>query len=78
MSCAPEVVANTASVREHKVYGPVFDNTVPEKVEGFAMDDPEGRERIRICWPAGEDAAKQVRAALEHLQLTRQLMPGMV
>ena len=78
IACAPAVAANPAAVREHKVYGPLFDSTVPEKVEGFTMDDPEERERIRICWPAGEDAAKQVRSALEHLQLTRQLMPEMV
>ncbi|EPT03717.1 hypothetical protein FOMPIDRAFT_1115869 [Fomitopsis schrenkii] len=60
IACAPEVAANSASVREHKVYGPLFDNTVPEKVKGFTMDDPEERERIRICWPAGEDAAKEI------------------
>jgi len=41
------------------VYGALFDNAVPEQVEGFTMDDPEERERIRACWPAGEDAAKQ-------------------
>lgn len=77
IACAPAVAANSASVREHKLYGSLFDSTVPEKVEGFTMDDPEERERIRICWPAGEDAAKQVRSALEHLQLTQQLTPEM-
>ncbi|KZT74314.1 DNA photolyase [Daedalea quercina L-15889] len=60
LACAPDPVPNSAAVRGHPVYGALFESTVPEYVEGFAMDDPEERERMRICWPAGEDAAGQV------------------
>ncbi|KAH9844228.1 DNA photolyase [Rhodofomes roseus] len=58
IACAPDPASNTPSVRDHPVYGPLFDNTVPDEVEGFTMDDAEERERIRMCWPAGEEAAR--------------------
>ena len=41
------------------MYGKLFDVEVPHEVDGFALD-PEERERIASCWPAGEDAAREV------------------
>ena len=61
IACAPEVVANQASVRKHKVYGPLFDSTVPEKVEGFTMDDPEELSLELLCVAEVADMAIEPR-----------------
>ncbi|PCH41117.1 hypothetical protein WOLCODRAFT_99878 [Wolfiporia cocos MD-104 SS10] len=60
LACAPPPAENPASVREHPLYGKLFDTPVPDKVEGFAFLDKDEEERIRTCWPAGEEAAQQM------------------
>ena len=57
---APSPTANKPAVRSHPVYGKLFDVEVPHQVEGFSLDSKE-RETITSCWPAGEDAAREVR-----------------
>lgn len=60
LAAAPPPTAIPASIRQHLLYGKLFDAPIPDAVEGFALEDAEERERIATCWPAGEDTAKQV------------------
>ncbi|KAF9818336.1 hypothetical protein IEO21_02851 [Rhodonia placenta] len=60
LACAPSPAANSPSIHNHPVYGKLFDQSVPDEVDGFSLQDTEERDRIRTCWPAGEDAAKEI------------------
>ncbi|KIP02117.1 hypothetical protein PHLGIDRAFT_32310 [Phlebiopsis gigantea 11061_1 CR5-6] len=59
LACAPDLQSNSPAIRQHGVYGHLFDTDVPEHVEGFelAKDDAE---IMRTCWPAGEVAAEEM------------------
>ena len=56
---APDVQPNSASIRQHAVYGKIFNATVPMAVEGFELS-PADAETIHVCWPAGEEAAHEI------------------
>ncbi|KAH9951658.1 DNA photolyase [Amylocystis lapponica] len=60
LACAPSPAANDPSVRQHSIFDRLFDQPVPEEVEGFTLRDPDERERMRTCWPEGEDVAKEM------------------
>lgn len=55
--------ANQDSVRSDKVLGKLFEDQVPEKVEGFEMPSDEYAKRVRDLYPVGTDVAEQVRPA---------------
>ncbi|CCM03144.1 uncharacterized protein FIBRA_05266 [Fibroporia radiculosa] len=56
---APTLADNAFSIRDHSTFGRLFEVPVPEEVEGFTLQ-PDEKERMRFCWPAGEDAARQI------------------
>ncbi|TFK92182.1 hypothetical protein K466DRAFT_582102 [Polyporus arcularius HHB13444] len=56
---AKSPTTNASSIRSHPVFGALFNVVVPDSVEGFSLE-PEERERITICWHAGEDAAHEM------------------
>ena len=51
---------NDADIRTDKTFQALFDSQVPDFVEGFRLED-EDRKRMEECWPAGEEAAADVR-----------------
>ena len=59
LACAPDVQSNQASVRDHSVFGRLFNSSVPGSVEGFELLK-EDADIIRECFPAGEDAAHEI------------------
>ena len=56
----PMPKANSDSVREDKIISQLFQDKVPEAVEGFEMPSEEYAERVRGLYPAGTDVAEQV------------------
>lgn len=52
--------ANDDSVRKDSKLGKLFEDKVPESVEGFEMPSKEYKERIHNFWPVGTDAAEEV------------------
>lgn len=59
LACAADVEPNDASIRQHPIYGKLFESAVAESVEGFELAK-EDAETMRLCWPAGEAAAREV------------------
>ena len=59
LACAADPQPNNASIRTHAIYGKLFNSQVPTYVDGFelAQDDTE---TMRVCWPAGEEAAEEM------------------
>jgi deoxyribodipyrimidine photo-lyase len=41
------------------IYGPLFNTPIPDKVEGFTLEDTDKRKMEEI-WPAGTQAAQDV------------------
>ena len=48
---------NSPSIRQNSIFAKLFNATIPEVVEGFEMTKDDA-ELLRLCWPAGEDAAQ--------------------
>lgn len=59
LACAPPPKANSKSVRSHETYSKLFDNEIPEFVDGFRLA-PDDAKQMRTCWAAGEDVAKEM------------------
>lgn len=53
-------LANEPSMTQHPVYGALFVTPVPTAILGFQLDEAD-RLRMIEWWPAGEDAAREVR-----------------
>ncbi|KZT12525.1 DNA photolyase [Laetiporus sulphureus 93-53] len=77
LACEVSPAANASSIREHPVYGKLFEVPIPDDVPGFALAGDEEKERMRTCWPAGEDAAKQILDRFLHTK-SRQSQLGAV
>ena len=60
---APHLQPNTETIRASTLYGPLFDTPVPDMVEGFKLEDVD-KQKMEEIWPAGTDAAKDVRIFL--------------
>ncbi|EMD40791.1 hypothetical protein CERSUDRAFT_149213 [Gelatoporia subvermispora B] len=60
LAAAARPAANPKSIYQNKIFGELFSIPVPEEVEGFALEDADEKERLSICWPAGEDAAHKI------------------
>jgi deoxyribodipyrimidine photo-lyase len=63
---SPEPSANDESIKEHPVYGKIFEQVVPENVKGFECKD---RETMMKVWPEGTENALRVRSCLFHSQV---------
>ena len=50
---------NSISIRQHPIYGALFNQAIPECVAGFELSKNDA-ETLRRCWPAGEDAAGEM------------------
>jgi len=59
LDSAPLPQPNSEAIRESMIYGPLFDTPIPDKVEGFVLEDTDRRHMEEI-WPAGTQAAKDV------------------
>jgi len=59
LGSAPLPQPNSETIRESVIYGPLFDTPIPDKVEGFTLEDADKRKMEEI-WPAGTQAAKDV------------------
>lgn len=55
----PMPQANNDSVRSDKVLGKLFEDKVPEEVEGFELPSKEYADRVRALYPAGTEVAEQ-------------------
>lgn len=53
--------ANNDSIREDEVFGKLFQDKVPEKVEGFELPSEDYAKRVRDLYPPGTDVAEKVR-----------------
>lgn len=51
--------ANNPSIRQHPLYGQLFNTVIPDYVEGFELSKDDA-ETMRLCWPAGEEAANEM------------------
>ncbi|KAJ3550051.1 hypothetical protein NMY22_g648 [Coprinellus aureogranulatus] len=51
--------ANDASIRESKLFGPLFRSELPSRIDGFELDEEES-ERMSIIWPEGEEKAREI------------------
>ncbi|KAI0251262.1 DNA photolyase, FAD-binding/Cryptochrome [Lactifluus subvellereus] len=49
--------ANSPSVRNHSVFGKLFESEVPSHVEGYQCSD---KDEMAVVWPAGTDAAREM------------------
>jgi len=54
---APKLTSNDHEIHSHSSYADLFNQEVPDEVEGFECED---RERMKIIWPEGHSAAKEV------------------
>lgn len=61
------VLPNTSAARKHKALAPLFDEDVPESIEGFELDSAE-KAKMAKMWPVGADVAEQV---LERFMTTK-------
>jgi hypothetical protein len=60
MSPLPE--SNDASIRQHEIFGKLFEATpVPDSLEGFEVDN---KEELSEVWPEGTEKAKEVSQTL--------------
>jgi len=55
----PIPLPNLVSIRESKLFAPLFASEVPGSVVGFKLQDDDKR-RMEALWPAGEVVAHQV------------------
>lgn len=55
----PPPFPNNESIRTSDLFGPLFDVPVPNKIEGFELDN-EDRATMEKVWPEGEDVAAEV------------------
>lgn len=63
------VLPQPSSAKTHKVLGPLFNETVPDKIEGFELDDAEAKKMAEM-WPVGEDVCDEVSLSLPCLPLS--------
>lgn len=56
---SPLPEANSSTVREDPIFGPLFDTPVPHSVEGFELDSADRETMVKV-WPAGSAAAQEV------------------
>ena len=49
---------NDHEIHSHSSYADLFNQEIPDDVEGFECED---RERMKVIWPEGYNAAKEVR-----------------
>ncbi|EKM59785.1 uncharacterized protein PHACADRAFT_158212 [Phanerochaete carnosa HHB-10118-sp] len=59
LACAPDVESNDATVRQHPIFGQLFNSAIPEYMEGYELSK-EDAEIMCVCWPAGEAAAQEI------------------
>ena len=55
---APRPTPNDHEIHSHSAYADLFNQDVPDKVEGFECED---REKMKVVWPEGHSAATEVR-----------------
>ena len=55
---APKPTPNDHEIHSHSSYADLFNQEVPDEVEGFECED---REKMKVIWPEGRDAATEVR-----------------
>ena len=55
---APKPTQNDHDIHSHSSYADLFNQEVPDEVEGFECED---REKMKITWPEGHSVAKEVR-----------------
>ena len=56
---APKLTPNDHDIHSHSSYADLFNQEVPDEVEGFECED---REKMKVIWPEGHSAAKEVRS----------------
>lgn len=56
---------NAESIYDSKLFGPLFQELVPDSVPGFELDSAE-KAKMEELWPAGASAANEVRAFLSY------------
>lgn len=61
--------ANQDSIRTDQVLGKLFEDKVPDKVEGFELPSQEYADRTRGLYPAGTEVAEQVSFTYIHWSL---------
>lgn len=59
LACATTPLANSKSVHTHPILMHLFEQAVPSQIEGFVLESSD-RTMMEKCWPAGEEAAKEV------------------
>ncbi|TFY67796.1 hypothetical protein EVG20_g3814 [Dentipellis fragilis] len=69
----PYPAGNADSVREHEIFGPLFDSDIPEEIEGFKCEDKEAMLKL---WPEGTDAAREANAKSLPLHQIARVAPG--
>ena len=62
---APTLVPNDHEIHSHSSYADLFNQEVPDEVEGFECED---REKMKVIWPEGHSAAKEVRQKVTMLR----------
>jgi deoxyribodipyrimidine photo-lyase len=55
---APMPTPNDCEIHSHSSYADLFNQEVPDEVEGFQCED---REKMKVIWPEGHSAATEVR-----------------
>lgn len=60
---AADPESNEEGVRSHAVYGKIFNEEVPDHLEGFECID---KELMKVIWPEGNEAAVQVNLTCNH------------
>ena len=55
---APMPTPNNHEIHSHSTYADLFNQVVPDQVEGFECED---WEKMKVIWPEGHGAAKEVR-----------------
>lgn len=67
----PMPKANEDSIRENDIIGKLFQDEVPNKVDGFEMPSEEYSKHVRDLYPPGTDVAEQVRGIAAPPRLLR-------
>ncbi|EGO02195.1 hypothetical protein SERLA73DRAFT_104574 [Serpula lacrymans var. lacrymans S7.3] len=65
LDSSPIPQRNSIIVRQHPIFGPLFEIAVPDFVDGFKLEDID-KETMQKVWPAGADAAKEVLSRFLH------------
>ncbi|KAI0772620.1 DNA photolyase, FAD-binding/Cryptochrome [Irpex lacteus] len=76
LASAAKVQSNQAAIRDHVIFGQLFNDSVPDQVDGFQLAK-EDADTMRECFPAGEDAAHEILRRFLHTK-TRASQGGAV